>query len=65
MATSVFKLVRKFGIWSAKAFADSVSVEGAVRTVYLAGMGAILAPVRGGRDGPSDAATRPLVHSRA
>lgn len=40
MATSVFKLVRKFGIWSAKAFADSVSVEGAVRTVYLAGMGA-------------------------
>jgi len=40
MPKGTFQLRRRFGIWSAKAFADSVSVEGPARTIYLAGMGA-------------------------
>jgi len=40
MTKGRFDLVRKFGVWSAKVFADSVSVEGQVRTIYLSGMGA-------------------------
>jgi enamine deaminase RidA (YjgF/YER057c/UK114 family) len=34
------QISRKFGVWSAKSFADSVSVSPPVRMIYMAGMGA-------------------------
>ena len=39
-ASTPFKAEAKYGVWSKDVFADSVTVTGPAKTIYLAGMGA-------------------------